>query len=625
MKDFKEEMVTYWGPQEKPNTAAHDLYHNKHAVEAPSQDQDLITKPMIMRQGLGGDIIDSLVGRLDVASVHSVDPFGIGGRAEDHAEKLEAWANTIRAVAEREQGEDTQRRTTFETLEYGFTGVKVLPLPQAWKGIFPKRSDDEDDDTFNGRQKDFNLTAPLPIAIWHIPARTWKPLLHGRKVIKSLEVKKVPAAWVRARYQAKSLADKKDTDEVELIEFVDDQWAGWFVSANTGSMEELKVWRHRMDVPVGQAPVVLIEGLTTADTAPGFRWKSMLADVEDTIKAQDFALSRQKTMVATFYTLTVMHQLKQAFSPDVLTAATRERKFQIGGTNFLLEGEEFDILGMPANLPDAEALFAKTQARLERHMPPVLQGIVEGVSSGYEFNLREIAAATKIDPLADNLAEGDADIMRLVFLALGALAKITGRDEKVYLRRRTDKGTEAIGLSWEDVKDYGPLLRAKREANLTIDMLAKLDAVQKAVELGFPWRFAVQEIGGYENPEELRDERLAENMENAPPLLQRTQQEILRRMDIIIDEEQAVSAEEAASMGPLPPGLAKMLGLPPEAVVPSSDLLSLPAGLQPPAAAAGANGGTAPPASSANPRRGQRSRPGGRRQRGGSQQARGAG
>ena len=329
-------------------------------------------------------------------------------------------------------------------------------------------------------------------------------------------------------------------------------------------------------------------------------------------------------MVATFYMLTVMHRLTQAFSPDVLAAATRERKFKIGGTNFLLEGEEFDILGMPTNLPDAEALFTKTQARLERHLPPILQGIVTGISSGYQFNLQEIAAATKLDPIADNLAEGDADIMRLVFLALGALAKITGRDEKVYVRRRTDKGTEAIGLSWEDVKDYGPLVRAKREANLTTDQLAKLDAVQKAVDLGFPWRFSVQEIGGYENPEELRSERLAEDMENAPPLLQRTQDEILRRMDIIIDEEQAVSAEEAAAMGPLPPGLAEMLGLQPEAAGVPNELLTLPAGLQPPGPAeAGANGGTAPAPSRANPRRGQRSRPGGPRRRGGSQQARG--
>lgn len=76
-----------------------------------------------------------------------------------------------------------------------------------------------------------------------------------------------------------------------------------------------------------------------------------------------------------------------------------------------------------------------------------------------------------------------------------------------------------------------------------------------ALELGLPWRDSVETILRRENPQELREEKLLEDVEDSPPYRQKLINDILQRADMLEAEQAAVPPEEAmAAMGDMSPG-----------------------------------------------------------------------
>lgn len=597
---WRKELKQYWEPRQAKVKANREVYHNEHEVEAPMPaTDDLIAAPYEMRGGRGGELIDHATGVLDVDPQYSTDAPG------KRAEQAETWFNLIRSTAEREQGEDTNSRMTGEALMIGYSAVKVLPDPKLWRGSYPKQGIDrdgkaiksEDDASYNKRVKEFGQTAPIPIVFWHVPGETWFPLLNGRNVIKSLECKEVTRSYIQARYGEKLSGDSQEllkslNKGIELVEYVDDRWCGWYVFGPGRSelKQELRVWEHRMPLPEGQAPVVLVEGLTTSDNRPGYRWKSLIQDVRESIVAQDVVLSRSMTVVQLFFWLTIIHRIKKGQGLAELEQLKKTRKFTIGGTNFVMENEELEILGPPGQLPDAEALYAKLEERIQRAWPPILSGVVEGVSSGYEFNIARDTALTRVKPIAQRLAQADADLMRMACYALGGLAKILKKENlMVYVRQTTEDGVKPIGMSWESVRDLIPLIRAKREEDMPTDRHSKIDAAIKAhKELGLPWAHVIEEIYGAENPEELKEQREIEDIVDSPRVLQRTEDDLFREMEIILNEQEGMGMDEALGAGapPVPDAFVQALGPGAGAVGPNDPML---------VAAAGMGGGPPPP------------------------------
>jgi hypothetical protein len=559
------DLKRYWEPEHKRQELNAEYYWNEYEVDPAIHDEDLIAEPYVLRQGRSGEIVDRAFGLLDVHTSVSIDAPG------KKAEGAEAWANLARPQAEREQGEDTDSRATFEAVLQGVSGIKVLPNPKLWRGKYPKQQSTSDVRAYNKAVKQFGEMAPLPVSVWHIPSRTWYPLLNGRNVIRSLECKKVTKAWVEARYGDILAQDDRDqmtgiADEIELVEHVDDTECGWYLFGPEGSelTKELKTWPHRMPVEKGVAPVVLVEGITTGDTRPGYRWKGLLDDIRDVIKAQDFALSRTATMVQIFYWLTVIHTIKEGGA--TLEELKKQRPFVIGGTNFILPNEEFQIMGLPSELPDAEQLYAKTEERLRRAWPDVLAGITGGETSGYAFNIARDAALTRLKPIQTHMATADADVAWLMFAAVGALEKKLQRKSlTVYVRQADDEGVRSIGINWDQVKDLRPLIRAKREADLAVDIHSKIDAAIKAwTQLHLPWDHVISEIYGAENPEELSDARELEDIENDPQVVDRKLQDVFLEMNDILNEQEGMPLDElAAEMGGgmrLPPAFVGALG-----------------------------------------------------------------
>jgi hypothetical protein len=575
---WRKELKPYWEPRQGKVKVNREVYHNEHEVEAPlPASDDLIAAPYEMRSGRAGELCDHAIGLLDVEPQYSTDSPG------KRAENAEAWFNLIRRTAEQEQGEDTNSRATGETIIIGYSAIKVLPDPKLWRGQYPKQGIDrdgkaiksEDDASYNKRVKEFGHTAPVPIVFWHVPGETWFPLLNGRNVIKSLECKEVTRSYLQARYGEKLSGDSKEllkslNKGIELVEYIDDRWCGWYVFGPGRSelRQELRVWEHRMPVPEGQAPVVLVEGLTTSDNRPGYRWKALIQDVRESIVAQDVVLSRSMTVVQLFFWLTIIHRIKKGQGLAELESLKKTRKFTIGGTNFVMENEELEVLGPPGQLPDAESLYAKLEERIQRAWPPILSGVVEGVSSGYEFNIARDTALTRVKPIAQRLAQADADLMRMACYALGGLSKILRKENlMVYVRQTTEDGVKPIGMSWEQVRDLIPLIRAKREEDLPTDVHSKIDAAIKAhapspTGLGLPWAHVIEEIYGAENPEALKELRDIENIVDSPRVLQRTEDDVFREMEILLNEQEGMGLDEALGAGgaPLPDAFAQALG-----------------------------------------------------------------
>jgi hypothetical protein len=572
------ELRSHYDARQKRNEKADDFVRNEYAVEAPMPSADLIAEPYVFRQNRGSEIYNRAQGILNVHSHVSAE---VPGRRAEEAEK---WINLARPQAEWEDGEDTNSAVTKEVITKGYSAVKVLPNPRKWQG-YPREQTITDAKAYTKAVKEYGQTAPLPFSVWHIPVNTWYPLLNGRNVIRSLECKKVTRSWIEARY-GDSLDQGEHEElrglaaEIEFVEYVDDTICGYYIYGPEGSdfAKELRTWPHRMDLGKGRAPVVLYEGITEVDPKPEYRWKGLIDDIMPTLQAQDFALSRTATVVQVFYWLTVIHRIKEGGAS--LEDLKNTRRFVLGGTNFVLPQEELEVLGLPGQLPDAEALYVRTEERIKRAFPDALQGLIDGSSSGYLYNLVRDSALILVKPIANNLAKGDAEVARLIFQAVGAMQRITRQKRlTVYVREATDEGVKAIGVSYDQVKELGPLIRAKRDADLPVDVHSKIDAAIKAwKELRLPWDHVIAEIYGADNPEELEEARDLEDIERDPQVTERTRADVFAEMDAIINERESISLADAQQSidanGPIPPALARALGLiGPEAGLPGAPML----------------------------------------------------
>ena len=577
---LKEGQESWWNAAHTKWKIIRSHYFGDNEIPTPDIDDEnsIIKEPIELHMTEGAEIADGLRGLLEAPSViHAAAP-GVGSRVQKSAEKLEAFGNAYMPVVEYEQEGSVEADTLFEVGLYGLTFVEVLPQPGLWKGLWPKQGVDSDGDEIPGESADaYNLrvdnwlksTAPFPIRIRHRSAMTAIPVMDGKTVIQGIFVDKVPASWVMSRYRGE-LSDKdlqhlktmKPIEEVEVISYCDDTRYGHYVTSGSGWGAELNLKDHKMPLPEGHAPVVAYRGMTTSDPAPERRYRGILDSILPTLTAMDFIATRQATMIGIYFWLTLIHRIKEAGADLDAKSIRKLRDFYFGGVNHLLPNEGLEVLGPPPNMPDAEALWGKLESRLRRHWTPALQGILEGKSSGYAYQIIRDTALRKVLPTANNVANGDADRLRMVCYALGGLQKQLNRKGPftVYARYSKSGGEpESIGLSWAKAKEFLPLIRAKRDPDMPTDELSELDAVGKAIELKMPPNRAWTRYGNVEDPEQMEDEYIAHALEQSDPILARREQAVLQEMDLISDEELGEDLDEALANPDLPPAFEEAL------------------------------------------------------------------
>ena len=441
-------------------------------------------------------------------------------------------------------------------------------------------------------------------------------------------MQEVTAAELSFRYpQLKLPKSTKGTELLEYVTYIDDTWVMYVVLKGSGKTggggftTVAKAWRHHMPTPKGQAPVQLYEGITTGDSELQWRWKGYGESVTDSVVAQDMIISNQATRAALGAPVTMDLEWEQAMgaaTPEVLDMLNKAPPYVIGGTNVTIPGAKWEERKFgEGNVTVSEYVFKKLQDRIDDMLPPVLRGHLDAGTVGWAYNLASENALFRPKIMAQNMATSDVGSLRLVFDCLKALENIAGGPITVYIRRKKDKGTEAIGLSGSDVEDYGALMRATREAKLPTDVLSNLDASQKAINQGMSTQYAWGELARVENVQEVMDQRMAEEIGKEPNFIAARRQRILKRMGALAETEEGLTPEEASQGGSVPPAAERLLlamggapdalggGIGPSEQMGGAELAPVPEVSAP----------SAPPPrlSRRNPRAGQRSQPGGPR------------
>ena len=568
------ELERVWGPAKAVQNVRQAFYHNEAPVEVKGG-PELLIKPLPVRLGVYPFLIRRIASTLTTKATYNIDAYGVGQGPERAAEKAERYLNTAPIIQERQQKEQINRSVTRQAILHGLAGVKTLPHPSLWKD-WPKQGKHQSAKEYNAQVEDWQRhDAPFPAVSWPIAALDWYPLIAGRQVIISMEKKKVPVAWVRKRYpDATEGWTAKNTDDVTLYEFIDNERCGYYIehAESNGKVQALRTWEHHMGGE--DAPVALYEGISTEDSDPLRAYQGCLDDLEDAIAAKDFLATRAKHVVRIFWQPTMKLRLMQAFTPEALAAATREREWIWGGTNHEfagpdgVTGEEYSLAENPSALPDAQVLREIIDDRINQEFPPAMLGSSPAGDAGYKTN-RDIQQAEKLlSVIADSLAYGDVDRGVHLLQVPRAISLITGKDDvPVYVRERTEKGSEPISAKWSNVKTYIPLLAVDRKVVLDIDRQYQADAMGKWLSppIGMNRKWVFTNIGNIENPVEQDDQKWQEDMERSDAIRKRDEELFMRKVTDERDAKEGITVQELMDMQargePVPPELLAAFGV----------------------------------------------------------------
>ena len=133
--------------------------------------------------------------------------------------------------------------------------------------------------------------------------------------------------------------------------------------------------------------------------------------------------------------------------------------------------------------------------------------------------------------------------------------------EAVVVRRSTKEGIETLEATPEMVKDKLNDIHVDRSPQLPEEKGDDLDAMKKAIDLGFAWEWAAEELVGITEPAKRLDEGIVSRwMQDAG--MAALQREALQRADLLQEAEEGLLPSEVDMTG-LPPGLQRALQVPP--------------------------------------------------------------
>src|SRR3990167_1233760 len=152
--------------------------------------------------------------------------------------------------------------------------------------------------------------------------------------------------------------------------------------------------------------------------------------------AEDVEHTTDPPVGLTYYYLTLILKLSDRDTATDADIDVIKQQIRFGEANVLLPGRDLTPLHTEGPLPNIERMIELSAERIEHHWPSILSGQTPpGRSTGYMVQLvRDSALAVK-QAIPKHLAQGDADLMRMVFYAVGGITAIAGRKElKVFVR-----------------------------------------------------------------------------------------------------------------------------------------------------------------------------------------------
>ncbi len=559
-----EKLVNEWDARFYIDEEFRDIVHQRNTVELLPDREDRNMNPIEIHSGRAGGIIDHALGLLMALPSFHASPPSLTTEDKRHAEDVERF---LAAVFEQQLlANDFWPSVGREVLIYGRAFIKAMPMPAMWtiQEGYPVRKKSETAKKYLERVKSWKEEeGKFPFVIKHVPTLNILPMLDANdNVIATIEEKWVTARLLADEMGAETVADLlrhgslQWYDELPVIEYVDGDHVAYFLGGTTPrermSREEtiydrvkeyelLRTWKHGL----GKCPVVMIVGVKTELPEFEWRYKGFLHDAKDALLTYDFLLSRLATMVYAYYLPSYSWQIA-ATSAHFQGRERPVMNVNLGGVTVVYADEQLDVLPYPTDLPDANDLLAQVDDVIQRHtLEDVLFGRVAGTAPAFQVALRINVAKSKLVPIAQHMANGMTQVMRLLLRGVQTIGeKVSVQDDSI---------TVAMA------KKYQERITTQIEPKSPIDKNQDIGSASMALEFGLPWDWIAENILGIEDPATLRLQKDILEIENMPQVKERLMADALEQLDVLIQEEEYTDAENV-DLSALPPEFGEALG-----------------------------------------------------------------
>jgi hypothetical protein len=528
--------------------------------------------PHVIRSGWTRRAIKSFVAMFATKPIYR-HMAGMGATSQRLSEDIEAFLNNVPWAIEARYGAFWLPAVENGGV-FGRGWVEVLPKRKRWvgepdypkkgKGLNPKTGEpvasDEGADAYKTRREEWKRDRLPPVSMRFLPAdQVFALVTEQYRVLKAVRYTEITLAEAGAKWPDKfgDAYDNKEnapTDPVACYEYVDEEWVAQSASHNGGENDQkttedfvTQPWRHGMKM----CPWILVEALTTASTDPNKRWEPWLREAKDVGIAMDAQLTR-KAMISEIWPMPQPHFRLKGPAPEGVEKGYEFIELSSPQALVTYDDTDFAIHPWSQAEPGAEELWQKLFYFMDRSLPNVGSEIAQGSSGtpAWTWRLRGQMLDRDMKTVADNLSLSAKRVGQAILRALLS----HWINEPVYFGHKTEKGARVIKVSPDDIAGQVNRIEASVKADKLIDRNSDLGALKLARDMGLPMKWGLEELCGYENPQEIMDEAVLEEIENSEPMKQQLALDVMKRADLLQAQE--------ATMGP--EGIAQLqtLGLP---------------------------------------------------------------
>ena len=529
------ELESEYGNQFAKDNYVEALYRNKHGLELmqPGQSPQEASpgvKLAPVTAAIGGQAVDAMTLSLLKTPFFRVEPLGASVTAEQHASKLEDWANG--AFVKLDPTGSHQYDTARDVNLFARAFAIIHPEPHLWSGQPFRRKSKETDDDYSGRLDDQKRLAFPIIWLWKDP-RECRPIFKpNREIEKLIVVHKEPAYSLAPRYadipELQMLArDERTRREIQtLYIYYDDEVQ---VVVWEKAKDQIKRWSHGM----GVCPAVIFDGPRFPKNSDGEIWKSALYDLGSLVNAYDETLSDIRTGIRSEERSPLIpfldYDKRSMSNPDMAGLLNAGWNWE----NPMLVGERMERLPPALIDPKAALLLAAAKGRFDELVSfSRLEQTLATDQSGTSMNLARQMIMVKLAAQQGALISGYTRLMQRVFACVGALSKKVPAkySDKVYVRwPDAEKKSLEIAVGPKDVENYGELIRVELDLALPVNERGKVEMHRLLMEARGEEGPIIDDLTGlegmgYENPLEIIERRLQQRIIFAPENIKLFQQ-----------------------------------------------------------------------------------------------------
>lgn len=559
VRDLWDWNKSHWAKQIALDTQLVDLYFDEHVVPTPDTNdpnRKNRIEPERMSTGEAARVVDTITNFFVQFASIGVMWLGKGKSPAAHDDIEIALAeirDQLNPVI------DAPRTTTvFQKVLLGRSAEIFLPGDKAWWD-FPKFQqegyEDETNEAFMEREKDWRRKAPVPIFWKALPAESTFPGSLGRideEVLSTVEMSWAELLRIFSREELGPLLPKerKDWNQVATLGTYANRKVVSHVVLATGENAAspktpdriIRSVEHKM----GRCAIRILPGRTTAWKEPGRHWRSVLFPVLKLLEGLDKRMSEAAT-ASKFSSLPVLKaKLNQSDEDnDFLDKVINGDIIELSAGGDGMPAEDIEALFMPPYGEKTIALAGFLQDRIERMTgaSPAIEGSFG--PSGQPAWSRSFSADLAKNfqaPLTDKIIAADIDNMEMVMRAVASFG------EDIPLQRHEGKG--GIVLKVEGLLDWIPKLKGDYQLSTVANEEARFDLgmslLERADATNAPLspEFIATKFWGIEQPLVEWKKKLVWDFIRSPELRKFQMDKLLEEADVGLAEDEGMSIEE---------------------------------------------------------------------------------